>query len=783
MVSLNTHNPLSYKEWKSYYEDSFDASELPILYNNYLTEWKTEKLQKNSDDDLYVRNTYTEFLQSLNLSTLADRSPLDRKIVRFLDRIKTNNIYELELAVHYYSVIIKDQLKEVRGLREELKFTKTKNNLKSSKTGIINYLRNFIIRLLSDDTFVTEGTRTLVSDINVPKIANNFTINLNTYASDEFVYNFHKVDKNLVLNIPQRIIEEVPNITQALTVNGARGPIKMAINTIGAPNSILGINQPFSNYERLPVRYFRNEEKTLNNLKFIIERDLIRKYVSNDLYYINSIGKEVHKLFEHTNTTNNLSQRYSPNLFKQLINIKHNEIYPQQLSFYNTGVTVFHSSNLTYSIELSSLRGHEYILPDPSKFESGVKCVGEVTDTCTGEKLKNIYRKRKPPFKFKAKNAQFKNDNINPGVNIYNNKLLRNYGYQSKENSLDYSFTGINKKEDAISFWNDDPTHVIWKNEDTYPIEDLNVYPETTRLNDLLIYNKTGIKIRSDVYGNEFYFVKSVYPKRKADAANIPAAATTTTTCLTTAEYYDGLFFDTLLTAISSAKYKTSGTLYSSVTGSYDTFILANDGTGSVLGRTSCTNGEADGFNAPLTEFSCTTIFSNALSCGSVSAASAIDCGPFIDHPGTGTDLMSINFQETTVPYYTIDTTAIYTNNATKFESTSLNNFAATPIPLFQQQYVNAGEIYIRNVATQLVEPLSTVFVDVFNKHTNGWTDGSATGNTKSNILSTSNIVDFDIVERTIYIQTSAETVTEKYKFEDKVFKVDAGSKTLVLSS
>ena len=47
MVSLNTHNPLSYKEWKSYYEDSFNASELPILYNNYLTEWKTEKLEKN----------------------------------------------------------------------------------------------------------------------------------------------------------------------------------------------------------------------------------------------------------------------------------------------------------------------------------------------------------------------------------------------------------------------------------------------------------------------------------------------------------------------------------------------------------------------------------------------------------------------------------------------------------------------------------------------------------------------------------------------------------------
>ena len=44
MVSLNTHNPLSYKEWKKHYEETFNASELPTLYNNYLTEWKTEKL-------------------------------------------------------------------------------------------------------------------------------------------------------------------------------------------------------------------------------------------------------------------------------------------------------------------------------------------------------------------------------------------------------------------------------------------------------------------------------------------------------------------------------------------------------------------------------------------------------------------------------------------------------------------------------------------------------------------------------------------------------------------
>ena len=60
----------------------------------------------------------------------------------------------------------------------------------------------------------------------------------------------------------------------------------------------------------------------------------------------------------------------------------------------------------------------------------------------------------------------------------------------------------------------------------------------------------------------------------------------------------------------------------------------------------------------------------------------------------------------------------------------------------------------------------------MFNKH--------SSGDTKSNILSTSNILDFDIIEDTIVVQTSAETVTERYKFEDGLFKVKVSSKSIV---
>ena len=783
-IDLNTTSPLSFIEWKQYYEDISDASELSIRYNNYLIEWKDQKTTNTTTKTNYTKGIYTQFLKNLNLSTL------DKNISRFIEKLDTDDIYELELSVHYFTQIIQSQLKNVSDLREEVKFSTTKNKLKTSKLGIQKYLKNYITRLLNNKEFITEHTNTPSTSINLQKISNNLQINLKNYVSDEFIYDNFKIDKNLILNLSQRVLKEVPNVLQVLSINRGGSQLKVRTNNISTPNSLLSINENFIDYKRLPARYFRGENKTLENLKFAHEKGLIEKYLANDLYNIsgNKHLATVYKLFKNTNPTNNLTQRYNPNLYKGPTIIKHTDIYPQQLSFKNTGTTNFYSSGLTFNINLSAFKGKNYIIPNPHKYEPGVKCVGYIRNTRTGEILRNLKQKQKTPLVFKAKNNVYKNENQSSSIEFYNNKLLRNYGYQSQENSLEYTLAGINKKEDNISFWEDEIGHIDWKNTDTYPISVLNIYPENERLTDLLITNKTGIKLRSDIYGNEFYFVKSVYPKRYAGTSYIPAAASTETVCLTTAEYYDGLFFNPLLSALSAAEYAATGTLYSSVTGMYDTFIFSDTSV--------CTGASAEGFSAPLTDyavyghadrqactstenqtntaFSCSDLHTQALSCGSVSSVSAIDGGAFKSHPGESTDLLTNFFVDTTVPYFSINTTPIYTNSTTTYESTNTNNPTTSAIQLFDQQFVSAGEIYVRNVYTQTIDPLSTAFVNIFNKHTSGLT--------KSNILSTSNIVDFDVIESTIYIQTSAETLTERYKFKDGVFKNNASSKSIMVS-
>lgn len=771
-IDLNTTNPLTFIEWKSYYEDISDASELSIKYNNYLIEWKDQKQANTNADNDYTRSIYVQFLKNLNLSTL------DKNVARFIDRIDIDDIYELELSVHYFVEIIQNQLINVRELREEVKFSTAKNKLKTSKLGIQKYIKNFISRLLNNNEFLKEGTDTNINDINLQKIANKVKVNLKNYVSDEFVHDIHSIDPRLVLDIAAKVRSEVPNVLQTLSINKNGKKLKLQTNNISTPESILSINDSFTNYERLPSRYFRGEEKTLDNLKFTLEKELIKKYLANDLFYLNgnTEGAALFKLFDNVNPTNNLTQRYSPNLYDRAINIKHTDIFPYQLSYKNTGTTNFYSNGLTFNVSLSAFTGRNYIIPNPRKYEPGIKAVGYIKNSKTGQVLRNIKIKQNTPLVFKAKNNAYKNENQSSSIEFYNNKLLRNYGYQSQENSLDYSATGINRREDSISFWEDEIGHIDWKNTDTYPISVLNVYPESSRLTDLLITNKTGIKLRSDIFGNEFYFIKPVYPKRYAGTSYIEAEAATTAACVTAAEYYDGLYFSPLLSSLTAEEFQATGTTYSTLTGMYDEFIVSH---------TTLCDSVSDGFAAPLTDlytvgtqfhtntaFSCSDLHTIALSCGSVSAVSAIDGGPFCNHPGTSTALLVNYFTDTTVPYFTIDSTAIYSNITTTYEASATNNPTTTSVRLFDQQFISAGEVYVRNVYTQTVDPLSTAFVNVFNKHDSG--------STKSNILSTSNILDFDIIENTIVVQTSAETVIELYKFEDGEFKTKASSKSIV---
>ena len=377
-IDLNTTNPLPFIEWKQYYTENSNAPELSILYNNYLVDWKDAKQAKTNTKNNYTRSIYIQFVKNLSLDTL------DSKVRRFLNELDTDDIYELELGVHYFVQIVRNQLLNIKELRDEVKFSTTKNKLKTSKAGVKKYIKNYIAKLLSNKDFITKNTDTLVTDINLAKIANDIEVTIDNYISDDFIYKIHPIDKDLADNLNNRVLRESKsnNIFQLITINKDGKKCKVETNNASTPTSLLGINDPFSNYERLPNRYFRSEIKNLENLKFTIEKDLIKKYLANDIYRLsgNKNNASLDVLYDNVNPTNNLTQRYGPNLFGGIVNEKNTNIFPFQLSYKNTGVNNFNSFGLTFNIDLSAFNSREYIVPNPHQYEPGLKAVGYIKD-------------------------------------------------------------------------------------------------------------------------------------------------------------------------------------------------------------------------------------------------------------------------------------------------------------------------------------------------------------------------------------------------------------------
>ena len=60
-LDLNTTNPLSFIEWRQHNAEIINATELSILYNNYLADWKTQKEKNTANKNSYTREIYTQF--------------------------------------------------------------------------------------------------------------------------------------------------------------------------------------------------------------------------------------------------------------------------------------------------------------------------------------------------------------------------------------------------------------------------------------------------------------------------------------------------------------------------------------------------------------------------------------------------------------------------------------------------------------------------------------------------------------------------------------------------
>ena len=655
-MNIDTLKPYTLKEYKQYNRDIVNIDELSALYNNYLIEWKEYKTTSATDDSNYRSNIYKEFLKNIELTNI------DPEIKIYLDQIDYDDPYELDLAVHYFTINLNNEINRTIEYRDEIKFTPTKNNLKASAEGVTKYLKAHLMRLLKQEKFKTLAN---VTSLNIAQISNKVKINLIQYASNNIIGDESSALINSInrTDFKQSIKNQSKDTLQVLKITN-KGKKKYLKSSF---KSKVSVNVVYDDWSRLPVRYFANEKKTIDNLVTNLADKLKEKYLGTDVFQLSGDGTSytLNKIFQAENKNSYLYKLYNPIAVSSYGALIKKKKLPYQLSFGNTGLATTLSKNLSFNVNLSALNG-EFMIPDPYKVQPGQGATGT---------------KKNAPINFNAENSWIKN-NENNSINVVDRKALKSTGYQSRENSLEYSPIGINKVTDEISFWNGS-NQIDWKNSDVYKRESLNVFPEAERFNDLLIKNNTATQIKNDIFGNEFILYKSTSPKRYGDSSFIISTSTTIGT-LSSCAFYDGLYFNGVLSAISAADPST----YDSLTAVFDT-SLYND-------ISTCTG--LNNFSAPLTGFTCDEI-NNAILSG-LSGDHYVDAGPFVNHPCKSSDFVQGFFVKTQVPFNTL---AISNSFTTTYELTTLNNPTTSVTPIYDETYTTPGSAFVRDITSQKI--------------------------------------------------------------------------------
>jgi len=720
MINLNTVSPLTFNEFRNYYKRYNNFNELKDLYSQYLADYRSNKSTTTTSDNNYISDNYKEFIRNV------DNNDLNNEVKEFLSNLDYNNPYELDIAAHYVSDNLKREFTRLKTYRDELKFVKTKNNLKTSKKGIEIYLKNLIARLLSQDSFIKNNTD--VTSVNLKEIINKLSIKFTQYCASEIEVtdNITEIENSIKDTIDDRVKQESKKTIQVLNVTSKGKKLLLRTNT----KKKISINQLYTDPLRLPERFFANENKTIDNLNINIKAKLLGKYLETDFYFLSgdTTKYELTKVISVENI-GSYYNRYNPIVSNKYGTLIKKDKIPFKLSFHNAGLAQSLSKNLTFNVNVSAVDG-EFYLPDPTKVQRGIG-------------LRPSSTEKNSPINFISDNFWIKNNDLD-SIKVSDIDTLKSYGYQSKENSLKYTSTGINRAEDEVSFWSGSQQN-IWKNSDVYKREALNTWPEAERLEDLLIKNETAVVLKNDIYGNEFVLYKSVSPKRYAGTSyTLYNESATSTEDLTSCELYDGLYFNSVLSAITAA----APSEYTSLTGMYDT-VLTND-VSTCLGD--------GGFFAPL----------STVDCSAVSGDDLVDAYYFEGHPCPASEFASIYFGRYTVNSF--NTVSIPSGFTTSYELTSLQNPSVSTIPLYNQKYITAGSLFVRDISSQKVYTFYEKLSGVLGK----------LSTTVKNAISSNEVVNFDVIGNTLYIQTSANTFTESYTYDGTEFKLSLPSNSII---
>ena len=484
-------NPLTFTDWLSYNTQLFTTtSEFLNRYQSYLNNWYAAKGMSVEQASTSVQAYYTNLIDEI----VINYTSVDEQ--RYLQNINTSDPRDLAIIVPFLSQKIKEICLYYCGLRDEVKTASTQYNLKGSNIGIENLLYVNIIKALQSQDIgiqLTSLNLTLssISDniiIDIEDLYDTYTdyydisptlpasaYNANTGLRNEyFSLEQNDIDPYLFINFNQSILKAIlayPFYTIELgTNNFTIDPLvdSSQLNLLKDSDYISTVN-----------------DSNVDNLNLQIQSQEITKYIGADFYYIATASTQTAYtsglLFKaNSEFANVLNKRYPT-----VASVPSEEFLKtgKEIGLFfkpdKIGLSNFTNFNFTPSIDLSKLQPNSvYYFPDPSKY-------GNVSG--------NSKLDFESPLTFFENNYFNKIDYSNQYTfgDVASDPYYQTFrAYQSREQTLNRSYFGVQRYTDSQDFFTGD-LKTIWSNEDVFPITPFNEYPVAERTEALLPINKT----------------------------------------------------------------------------------------------------------------------------------------------------------------------------------------------------------------------------------------------------------------------------------------------------
>jgi len=780
-TARDTLTPYSFLDFIKYLQTEYAPEKYSSFYSLYLKKWYALKSDNTEEQKQLYIEFYREFIKEvvIKYSTQVER--------RFLSNVNYNSPTDLDIIIPFYANKLTEVATFYRSKREEAKYVVDKNKIKGSVLGIeraiFDNIYNYVVN--SSDALLAVG-------VGLNDIVKDFGISLHEYVDvygDYFDLIRSDADEDLVRKelYENNLMDIDPDYyfdPEALKVLRSNSFLSLLGGfTINPPtfnqNDITSICSPEDNIvEQL------NEEYTKGGLTlaevYRLKTQLISKYVSSDFYYIDTTGNTTTSglLFEADQPTNNLLNLQTADV--AAVQSNHQKILRDVGLFFKPddfGIFKLNAGKASLELDVDKLEQDKvYVFPDPNVYGNvGVNAVDSYPFIHIYDYRDNIR-------------------NISSGIAVgdpkITNKSLTFEPYSTKQrdiqeltnlNTLGYrlNFTdlynrGAIRKMAYDCFGNE---YALFKAEGLQE-------RDTTTTGAILSLRLDGHTFYDEIFGEEYDFNYSISGCDAGKTFTIRSGLTAFTDQLSNVDdpYYLSFRkftpYDELRGALVCGLDELSTNNNFTVSEGTNLVALPRDGGGFTLGDGSelpdpIKTGEPgypSNKNYYYQIFTDGATFSDDIR--SITNWQDYNCGKFSD-----VLIFERQFNYNEGNYLFID--SVHSSSTTVISTlTSEGSGTINADRVFQP-----GDLYVKDQGTSLSHPLSSILSNTLDKYS---------AEVQDDIYN--NLIDFDVVRDTIFLQTHTRLLIDKINYSDRgtfdkpntsntVFSVNSGDTLNVFSN